>query len=493
VFPGNQIPLSRIPYASQVIDSLWPTPNIPGGASQNNYYASGPFFLDRHTVDSKVNWVASPKLTMFARYSYLHFTTYNGQTFGDALGGAPLPPVGGQAGPAFGGTTSVTASATYVASPTLVLDAYIGYTRAQANSQQPDLSQNIGLDELKIPGTNGTRWFEGGWPSFAIANFASVGSPNAFQPNLLNDPAYEGVFNVGWVHGAHSIRFGGQVSIQDLNELQAQFMGGGGTAYAASGGFSFAVGETSAPGASTSQYNSFASFLLGAVDSMGRNYLSPEVNNCPTCLDGSGYTLRSQQYGAYVQDQWQVTPKLTATFGLRWEYYPFPTRANRGVELYDFGTNTMQICGYDLIPKNCGISTSKRLFEPRAGFAYRLSDSLVVRAGYGISNDPYNLLRPFRVNYPMMIALVDTAPNSYTPVSYLQTGIPPSVEPSYGNGIIPIPGNINADTSFPISSSEVTFNPGTSPCKRNLAGAKPATSPRAPLANWPTSTATPVP
>jgi hypothetical protein len=452
LFPGDQIPVSRMPYAVQQINTFWPAPNIgglPAGASQNNYYGTGPFYLDRNTVDSKVNWIVTPKLSAFVRYSYLHFSTFNGTTFGNAFGGAPLPPIGGQAGPAFGDTTSATAAVTYVASPTLVIDAYLGYTRAQANSQQPELNQNIGLNVLDIPGTNGTRWFEGGWPQFSIADFAAFGAPDAIQPNLLNDPAYEGVFNVSKIHGSHSIRFGGQISIQDLNELQAQFMGGGGTAYAPSGGFSFAVGETSAPGATSSQYNSFASFLLGAVDSLGRNYLAPDVNTCSTCLLGSGYTLRSQQYGAYVQDQWQVTPKLTVTYGLRWEYYPMPTRANRGIELYDFGTNEVEICGYDLIPKNCGISMSKRLFEPRAGIAYRLSDSLVVRSGYGISNDPYNLLRPFRVNYPEMLSLVITAPNTYTPASYLQSGIPASVEPSYGNGIVPIPGNLNADTILP--------------------------------------------
>jgi carboxypeptidase family protein/TonB-dependent receptor-like protein len=448
VFPGNQIPLSRMPAPVQLILPFWPSPNIPGGASQNNYYGTGPFFLDRNTVDSKVNWIVSPKLTTYVRYSYLHFNTFNGTTFGNQFGGAPLPPIGGQAGPAFGDTTSVTASATYVASPTLVFDTYFGYTRAQGNSQQPELNQNIGLNVLKIPGTNGTRWFEGGWPEFTIADFAAFGAPDAIQPNLLNDPAYEWVFNVGWTHGAHSIRFGTTLLRQDLNELQAQFMGGG-TAFAPSGGFSFAVGETSAPGASTSQYNAFASFLLGAVDSLGRNYLSPQDNTCPTCLDGSGYTLRSWQYAAYVQDQWQVNPKLTVTYGVRWEYYPMPTRANRGIELYDFGTNTVEICGYNLLPKNCGISFSKRLFEPRLGVAYRLSDSLVLRAGYGLTNDPYNLLRPFRVNYPLMTALVITAPNTYTPASYLQNGIPAAVAPSYGNGIVSIPGNTSADTIIP--------------------------------------------
>ena len=438
VFPNNQIPLARMPYAVQQILPLWPSPTF--GGSQNNYYATGPFYLDRHTADTKVNWNATSKLSTFLRYSYMHFGSENGQTFGNALGGAPLPPVGGQAGIATGHTTSLTAAGTYIVSPTLELDAYFGYTRAQADSRQPNLNQDIGLDVLKLPGTNGTRWFEGGWPQISIANFASLGAPNNFQPNLLNDPEYEEVVNMGWIRGSHSVRFGGSFFKQNLNELQAQPFSGGGS-YGAQGGFGFAVGETSAPGAKTSEYNSFASFLLGAVDNLGTSYLAPDASN--------GYTLRSWQTGLYVQDQWQVTPKLTVNYGVRWEYYPFPTRANRGVELYDFGTNQTLICGYDLIAKSCGISMSKKEFAPRAGIAYRFSDKLVIRSGFGMSYDPYNLLRAFRVNYPEMITTQVNSPNGYVPASPFQNGIPPVAEPSWGNGMISIPGNTLVNTIIP--------------------------------------------
>ena len=437
-FPGNQIPLSRIPYAIQQILPLWPAPTLPG--PQNNYYAAGPFHLDRNTIDTKINWNVSPKLTTLLRYSYLHFGTYNGQTFGDALGGAPLNPIGGQSGNASGSTTSITAAATYIMTPTLVFDTYYGYTRASADSRQADLNQNIGLDVLKIPGTNGTRWFEGGWPAFQIDDFASIGAPNNYQPNILNDPEYEWVFNVGKTRGTHSMRFGSDISKQDLNELQAQFMGGA-TVFGAQGGFEFGVGQTSIPGAKTSEYNSFAAFLLGYTENLGTSHLAPEASN--------GYTLRSWQYGLYAQDQWQVNSKLTVTYGLRWQYYPFPTRANRGVEFYNAANNQMYICGYGSVPLTCGITMSKKLFEPRAGIAYRFSEKLVVRAGYGISHDPYNLLRAFRVNYPLMSTLSITPSNSLAPASYIENGIPAVVTPSYGSGIIPIPGNVAVNTILP--------------------------------------------
>jgi len=274
LFAGGQIPMSRMPSAVQKILPLWPDPTLPG--SQTNYYASGVFFLDRHTIDTKVNWNVNSKLTTFARYSYLRFSTENDQTFGASLGGAPLPPVGGQAGLATGHSTSFTAAATYVLRPTLVIDAYYGFTRAQADSRQPGLDRNVGLDVLGLPGTNGTRWFEGGWPQFTIASFASIGAPNNIQPNLLNDPQYQIVANAAWTHGSHSIRFGTDIYKQDLNQLQAEFFG---AFFGAQGGFGFAAGQTSAAGARTSEYNSFASFLLGATNTLGRNYLVPEASD----------------------------------------------------------------------------------------------------------------------------------------------------------------------------------------------------------------------
>ncbi|HET9217835.1 MAG TPA: carboxypeptidase-like regulatory domain-containing protein, partial [Terriglobia bacterium] len=202
--PGNQIPVSRMPAAVQKILPLWPNPTLPG--TQNNYFAAGRFTLDRNTIDTKVNWNATPKLNMYGRYSYLMFESANRQFFGDQLGGAPI--AGGQAGFAQGHSTSFTVAGSYVVRPNFLIDAYFGYTRAEADSRQPRLDENIGKDFLNLPGTNGTRWFEGGWPQFNIANFTLFGAPNGFQPNILNDPQYQYVVNANWTRGGHNVRFG---------------------------------------------------------------------------------------------------------------------------------------------------------------------------------------------------------------------------------------------------------------------------------------------
>ncbi len=31
-------------------------------------------------------------------------------------------------------------------------------------------------------------------------------------------------------------------------------------------------------------------------------------------------------YSLYIRDRWNVTPRLTFNYGIRWEYFPYPTR-----------------------------------------------------------------------------------------------------------------------------------------------------------------------
>ena len=73
-----------------------------------------------------------------------------------------------------------------------------------------------------------------------------------------------------------------------------------------------------------------------------------------------------------------MTPKMTASIGIRWEYYPFPTRTDRGLEMFDFTTNLLQVCGIGAAnPQVCDIKVQKDLFTPRltGGLNYiRFSD-----------------------------------------------------------------------------------------------------------------------
>ncbi len=433
-FPEQRIPASRFSPAATRLLGLWPEPTFAG--TQNNYFAAGNYRFDRDTLDTKFNWNASSQFTMYGRLSFLDYRVVNPGYFGDTLVGPPV--AGGQVGQATGNSYSTTIAGTYVIKPTFIVDAYFGWTRMQGDSRQTRLEENVGLDKLRLPGTNGTRFFEGGFPQFQIAGFTNFGQPNNFMPYLNRDPQFQYVANANWMKGRHQIRFGADFYQQQLNQTQPEFVG---APWGASGGFNFNNGQTSfrpRPGQvapNTSQFNAFGSFLLGHTNSLGKLLMVPDV-----------FTTRTSLYSAYIRDQWQVSNKLTFSYGVRWEYFPFPTRSDRGLEQYDFGTNRMLVCGIGVVPRDCGVNESKRRFAPRLGLAYRATDTFVIRAGYGITNDPYNLARPFRTNHPLLIPFNQTAADSWTPASRFDDGIPRILAPELGNGIIEIGPFVEANT-----------------------------------------------
>ena len=88
----------------------------------------------------------------------------------------------------------------------------------------------------------------------------------------------------------------------------------------------------------------------------------------------------------------------------------------------------------------------KNLFAPRLGMTYRMTESAVLRGGFGITNDPYSLARSMRTNHPILLNLYDEAPNSWAPLRPIEEGIPIIPDPDLGNGIIPVPGNVTVVT-----------------------------------------------
>lgn len=436
----NIIPRSLLNTPSamiaQKINSLFPEPNLEG--LSNNYFASGGFTFDRHTIDSKFNWNVSNKLNVFGRFSFLHYADFTPTVFGASLQGRPI---GGSSNPGNGRgeTYSTTFGGTYTFSPSFVLDAYFGFTKQGTNSEQTGLGKNIGLDVLGIPGTNGARKFESGWPEFDFrtgSDFATAGNNTNFMPYYRHDPQYQYVVNFNWTHGRHNIRFGSDIYRQGLNQTQAEWIGGG-TFYGSQGGFDFGRNTTSlckdppvcSSSTSTNRANSFASFLLGVADQASKSLQFPDE-----------YHIRSQLYSAYIRDRWNLTPKLTINYGVRWEYFPYPTRSDRGLERYDPTINKVLICGVGPVPDNCGVDISKKRFSPRLGLAWRPANTFVIRAGYGMTNDPYEAMELQRNNYPIMEPFGIQPPNRFTPATLLAKGIPslPSA-PSLGNGIIDLP------------------------------------------------------
>jgi Ca-activated chloride channel homolog len=92
----------------------------------------------------------------------------------------------------------------------------------------------------------------------------------------------------------------------------------------------------------------------------------------------------------YGQDQWRLTPKITLSYGLRWELNPAPA-AHKGRSLAAV-TQIFDPSNLDIAPENTSLwRTTYTNFAPRVSLAYQLSDSsgqeTVLRGGVGLFYD----------------------------------------------------------------------------------------------------------
>src|SRR5438093_79438 len=318
--------------------------------------------------------------------------------------------------------------------------------------QTPDFGTNIGSDVLGIPGTNnGSDLRSSGMPYFAISGWAHLGNPEGWNPAFRNDWSFTSNHNVRWSHGNHQISAGTAIVHHHLNHWQPELGAG------PRGEFDFGGGVTALNGGpSPNQFNALAQFELGLAGEGGVGAGNAVgVGRSEQFIEA---TAREWQFGFFVGDRYRVTNKLTATLGLRYEYYPLMTRNGPfKFDRFDF-TSVLRAVPCNVLlgglggnPDHLGVTTSKKLFAPRVGFAYQVKDSTVVRAGYGITVDPLPLARPLRGFYPLTVGSNFAGPNSFYPVSSfsplatplpgpaIAVGIPAVCCPDISNGAIPLP------------------------------------------------------
>lgn len=430
-FPGNIVPQARVNAAARTLQNLVPLPNT-GTGQQANFFASVPYYFKRDMVDGKLNWTPNSKTNVFIKYSTMIAPVTAGAPLGEALGNYP----GGATGAAGIGTGANTTrvfggGVSYVITPTLLFDANFGGTMMDHDTAGPDFGRNIGLDVLRIPGTNGPDALQSGFPIFNISGYTSLGNTNNWSPVQRRDRVYTYVANLGWTKGSHNIRGGIDFIQHQMNHWQPELGG-----WSPRGGFNFVNAVTGSNGGpAANNFNAYASFLLGLPGSMGKAYQF--YNPMRT---------REFQQGYFIRDNWTVNRKLSVQLGLRMEHFPIMNRGEFGIERYDPLTNKVIIGGRGNNPRNAGTTVDPILFAPRVGLAYRLTEKTVIRVGYGITNDPYPVSRPLRSPYPAVIVDEYIQLNSFVPGGSLATGIPAVRFPDVSSGVLDIPNTISTNS-----------------------------------------------
>jgi Carboxypeptidase regulatory-like domain/TonB dependent receptor len=449
-FANNTIPASRLDQAARYLLARLPTPTSAGYTS--NFVARGAAVYNRTAWDFKVNFAASSRLTMFARYGNSPSHINEQYSLGEA-GGSPAS--GGQVGDANGRTQVFGTGLTYTFSPTLMLDANFGHTHQLFGAQPPDIDVNVGSDpdKMNIPGTNGPASLQaGGMPAFIFAPapgssttyWTGLGNTNNGNPFQFRDNVYTASVNLQKTLKTHLVRLGIEYLDQQINHYQPQ----GGAFQTVRGSFLFDGLTTQLQGGTAptnAQANSWASFLLGLPS--GGTSGAGKVDQLT-----NPNSIYMKSYSAYLQDTWQVTRALTLSLGVRWDAVPFATRPDgKGVNRFDPADGYVYVGGYGSTPQDTGASGDS-MFQPRAGLAYRLNDKTVFRAGYGRSMDPTSFLN-FRNAYPTVNAwsmpqvVYNGVSNPYIPQTTLRQGlVNPGGAPDYSSGRLLLPAGTGTTT-----------------------------------------------
>jgi hypothetical protein len=375
-FPGNVIPASMLNPAALKLENLWAAPNTAGQPFTNvsNFNTAYPGGGNNNQVVARVDQNVSDKQHFFARFSYWDDLNLAGDPF--------------KTGVCTSGTCTVNLSAydgvvddTYTLNPTTVVDLHMSVDR-WVYLRNP-LRGNFDLTSI-------------GWPASlnaSIPAFARTPPTPVVQGEANSLFSGQGLGSVNYAHtvtwgaagdltkiiGRHMLKAGAQLIAPRANRFQTN---------TASGTFTFDSGYTQQGPLTPGGGFGLASFLLG-YPSLGSEALASQVAG-------------QQIYRAvYFGDTWQVTKRLTFNLGLRYEQDgPWSERFNR-LSYWDLSATNPLAAATGLPLKGAvglvaspqrssrnNINMSKTEFSPRVGFGYRLTDSTVLRGGYGIFRVP---------------------------------------------------------------------------------------------------------
>lgn len=419
-FPGNLIPASRISPSSRRILDLVPPPDLPALETANFYNRTGGGsyrdFISTFKLDHSFS--GSHKITV--TYS----DQYNPRVIAGQGWGATSPLEGSQA-PKTIHDRMGRVNDDYILRNNLLNHFTLGVDRYRNQTRQ--VSQFEGWNAML-----GIEGIVGDQGAFPVVTFTGgVAAPRGFGgPDFSTNTG--GRITIGdtltWIKGRHSYKFGGNYWPEYANAREG---------YLSSGSFGFSNLTTSLPNAPqyTSWGSSFASFLLGDLASAA--VAAPYTRGA-----------RYRSGGAFSQDEWRATAKLTLSYGLRWEWNAAPFEPNGAASGFSPSAlnpaaggrpGTLVFAGEG--PGRTGSRSLsdgwRRGFGPRLGLAYALTPRTVAKGSFSIYYAPG--FRTRLIAYGLSDGHTASSANGYDPAYNWNDAFPqdfpraPFIDPSYQN------------------------------------------------------------
>jgi hypothetical protein len=417
-FVGNEIPIARRSPLAKYIYGVTPLPtNNLSPLVGDNISVLTPSKMDQRTVTFRGDHRLSQKDAIFGRYSRGSNDQIQRGTYYNA--GFPMTSDNLYNRVTYTGTSQTAmVSWTHTFSPSLfvenVFNTSLLYWANQADQAkwQQDISGKYGTpNPFKQPGA----------PFITNSLYRSV-TLAGIVPRDQYTKVFKGEQNYSWVTGRHQLEFGWNFSQEYLDTLP------------------------DTPEQSVLSYNSYATALynpstgtaFGAqavTGDLGANFFLGIADAYSQTRRSGNYNMRGKDIASYVQDNWKLKRNLTLNLGVRWEYIG-PYVDDQGMTAgWDFASKSIVrnltvdqliASGYTTKPIADGyatlgvkfttpeqaqvpadlISSGKRDFSPRVGFAYSPQIGkrpLVIRGGYGLYYFPIpaRTYSGMRLNAPM--------------------------------------------------------------------------------------------
>jgi Carboxypeptidase regulatory-like domain len=378
---GNRLDLATRPDGSPLIDpasaalltAFWPSPNIPSTPSnQVNYSAFQTPGISAYHIDTRFDARITANDNIFVSWS-----KSNGQS---TLSGG-IPPTQLHNVPVQDQAYLVTANYAHIFSPHLTNEFIFGAGDGALVTVTPSQLSfyNGSSNPINKVLQNTGDGFTQGVLAVNANNYAVAGAGEIFR---AENESYQVSDNLDWVHGRHSLSFG--VNYFRKSELDWDIMRHVGfgavdglNAFSASGSD---LGYQGGDG--------IADLMMGIPSNMLVRFTID--GGTPT---SPNYNIVFPYWGMYVNDKFRITPKLTVSFGLRYDlsipdYTPNPALAPC-CAIYT-ATADGGVLKYPGIASGLSkhyLSADKREFAPRLSVAYSPTLKTVIRAGYGLFYD----------------------------------------------------------------------------------------------------------
>lgn len=343
---------------------------------------------------------------------------------------------------------------THTFSPTLINEARVGYTRGH------DTRNPAGASTMGIPAQYGIQGvpqlpLNGGLPYLGIGTLSGLGGAGWLPGNRFSDTE-QMTENLTKIYKKHTFKGGAEFQYIYFPWIAPP---------ASKGEFYFDGNYTSMPLEMTAKG---AANGVDGTTGRAQFLITPENATVPNGVNMSGgmdqidasnfgeVHANRNYFGAYFQDDWAITRKLTLNLGVRWEHFGLTGEAggaqanfiqtsptsSTGAKYYlteshktspvlsTSFTDALARDGIDIVYTNqygSGMGVIQKLnFSPRVGFAYSLTPRLVVRGGYGLFYGAFENRGGYPslgYNYPFQysIGLTDASnggTSNVTPVTY---------------------------------------------------------------------------